>query len=67
MIFEMFIHSLHPIPYLDFKITLTALGSSITYRFQTFMYALMYLKIYSILRVIAEYTKYSNTLTEKIW
>lgn len=65
MLFELVINLIHPIPYLEFEFDGRLLGQNIKYRFQTLMYALMFLKLYSFLRIIAAYTRYNNKMSDK--
>jgi hypothetical protein len=63
---EIIIDIMHPVPYIegDF-IKIKVIGSKIRYRFQTFLYSLMFFKIYNVLKVLAAYSGYSNSFSER--
>jgi hypothetical protein len=65
MLLEVFIIIIHPIPYVDACFTSRILSETIDYRVGTFLYALMFLKLFTFLRIIATYTKYSNNLSAR--
>jgi hypothetical protein len=62
---EIIINLMHPIPYIegDF-IRMKVIGTHINYRFQTFLYSLMFFKIYNVLKALAAYSGYSNSFSE---
>jgi hypothetical protein len=56
---EFIIDAMHPFPGdYDFGFTMTLLGKKINYRLLTFFYALTFLKIYHMIRVISFFSKY---------
>jgi hypothetical protein len=57
---------MHPIPYIEGNfIKLKVIGSVINYRLQTFLYSFMFFKIYNVLKVLAAYSGYSNSFSER--
>lgn len=65
MLLELIINVIHPFPYFEFNFTGTLLGQTIHYHIQTFFYALMFFKFYSVIRILAAYTSYSNNMSER--
>ena len=65
MLLELIIDIIHPVPYIDYTFEAVLLGQKITYKLMTFLYALMFLKLYSVIRIAAAYTSYSNKLSAK--
>lgn len=65
MILEVFIILIHPIPYVDLCFTSRIMSETINYRMATFFYALMFLKLFTFLRIIAAYTKYSSNMSSR--
>lgn len=65
MLIELIIDLIHPVPYVDYTIQVRLLGQDIMYKLMTFLYALMFLKLYSVIRIAAAYTSYSNKLSAK--
>ncbi len=66
MLIDILICLIHPIPAAEYKFTLTLLGQQISYQLMTFFYALMFLKLYLVVRIAAVYTSYSSKMSEKI-
>jgi hypothetical protein len=56
---------IHPIPYVEWEFTVVILGQKITYHIHTFLYALQFLKIYHIFRLIGVFTIYTNLMSQK--
>jgi hypothetical protein len=65
MLLEVLIIVIHPLPYVDLCFTSRILDETIDYRMATFFYALMFLKLFTFLRIIAAYTKYSNNMSSR--
>ncbi len=65
MLLEVSIIIIHPFPYVDVCFTSKILSETIDYRVGTFLYALMFLKLFTFLRIIATYTKYSNNMSAR--
>jgi hypothetical protein len=66
MLIDVTIDLIHPIPGVEKELELVLLGQQIKYQLMTFLYALMFLKLYSSIRIAAAYTSYSSRTSEKI-
>ena len=66
MLLEILINIIHPLPYVDYKFTMKVMGTKINYHLETFLYAMMFFKLYNVIKITSSFSGYSDNLSNSI-
>ena len=71
---EIMLIAIHPVPYMDFKFTLSQLNLAdrskyvdVVYRLSEFLLAFMFLRILLLVRSIFNYTMFTDLYAKRLW
>ena len=65
-IFEILMMVICPIPYCDWYVTVAGKGFPVTYLFSDFVLALMWFRVYFVIRAIFNYSVYTDAYSKKL-